>query len=113
MTQLGLTAKAVNAVTKGEAEKKGENNKGDENKDYGLYKVIMASCHLAEINCQYNNPSFDSPCSEVCGTCAKLPTSPPPTMLPLCNCSGPLVPPKKPIPIQLQVTQDMHKVGQV
>ena len=25
MTQLGLTAKAVNAVTKGEAEKKGEN----------------------------------------------------------------------------------------
>ena len=108
-------------ISTGKRGKDKNKDKGDENKDYGLYKVIMASCHVAEINCHYDNPSFDSLCSEACGTCAKLPTSPPPTMSPSCNCSGcvpePLVPPpakkvpKKQIPIRLRVTQDMRKVG--
>ena len=66
-------------ISTGKHRKDKNKDKGDENKDYGLYEVIMASCHVAEINCHYDNPSFDSPCSEACGTCAKLPTSPPPT----------------------------------
>jgi len=93
-------------------------DKDEENKDYGLYKVIMVSCHVAKINSQYDNPSFDSPCSEACGACAKLPICSPPTMLQSCNCSGcdpgPLEPPparkilKKQIPIHLQVPQDQY-----
>ncbi|KAJ3506751.1 hypothetical protein NLJ89_g6696 [Agrocybe chaxingu] len=89
--------------------------------DDGLREIILAKCLMADIDCQYDNPAQDEPCSQECVTCLHL--APPPPTIPsapcICSkCVPERSPPppegkshKKPFPERIRVTKEMRKIA--
>ena len=90
--------------------------------DESLARVVTAKCPVKAIDEEYDNPTFDAPCSDDCTTCSKSlearPTSDD------CRCSGCqpeiAVTPgtatqskqrKKAVPLNIRVTKAMRVVG--
>ncbi|KAF8173484.1 hypothetical protein BJ912DRAFT_1065185 [Pholiota molesta] len=116
-----LIAQSSHASESGDPkQKKRKRREEDEVIDSGLREVVLADCHCAELDRQYENPMSDPLCSPSCTTCSVSPPLPPPL---LCNCSK-CIPEEVPSqstasrkprkiqwPLNVRVTQDMRRIG--
>jgi hypothetical protein len=116
-----LIAQSSHASESGDPkQKKRKRREEDEVIDSGLREVVLADCHCAELDRQYENPMSDPLCSPSCTTCSVSPPLPPPL---LCNCSKCIPedvpsqstasrkPRKIQWPLNVRVTQDMRRIG--
>ncbi|KAF5328077.1 hypothetical protein D9619_013641 [Psilocybe cf. subviscida] len=93
----------------------------DDETDTSIQEVVLAKCHVAEIDRLYSNPQSDTPCSDACKTCTER--NPPAAVgESQCNCSGCMPEPvataqaaskprKKPAPPSVRVTKVMRAIG--
>ena len=91
--------------------------------DEGLARVVTAECPPKAIDEEYDNPSFDPPCSDDCTTCAELRLARSTQDSDPCTCSGchpeidttvtamQVKQKKKAIPLNIPVTKAMRPTG--
>ncbi|RDB16714.1 ATP-dependent DNA helicase Q1 [Hypsizygus marmoreus] len=119
LTSARMKAARAMLQDKGLADKGPSSTGSGAEMERGLAEVVLAKCHVAEINRQYDNPLDDPPCSAECTSCSNSP----PMQHPLsCNCSGcdpelqvnSVITPKprqKPLPLNIRVTKEMRQAG--